>query len=422
MSRIVLAPYGSLGDLHPFLAIAFELRDRGHEILITTLEPYREKIEMLGFDFHPLRPEFDPEDRASAKKVMDTRSGSETLITEYMLPSIEDMFEDLTSAAAGADLLIAGEIVFASHSVAEKSGIKLVTTTLAPLSMFSSYEPNVFPNAEYLRPLNFLGRPFQKFVHFVMKRVVAGWLGDYRKFRIKHGLDPDHNPIVSGKYSKDLHLAMFSKALGKPQPDWSKCTLQTGFCFYDGRRDLGAMPEELSAFLDSGEPPIVFTLGSAAVMDAGNYFEESIAAAKALDQRAVFLYGIFNEKPRGLDSERVGFDYAPFGELFPRASCIVHQGGVGTTAQALRSGIPQLIVPFSHDQPDNAARCVRNGVAESIGRANYSSKTAARSIKKILESETHKANAVELKRIIESENGTTMACDAIEQVLREQKT
>ena len=82
MAKIVLAPYGSLGDLHPFLAIALELRDRGHKILITTLEAYREKIQTLGFEFHPLRPEFDPDDRVAAKRVMDTKTGSEVLITE----------------------------------------------------------------------------------------------------------------------------------------------------------------------------------------------------------------------------------------------------------------------------------------------------------------------------------------------------
>ncbi|MDH3529410.1 MAG: glycosyltransferase [Acidobacteriota bacterium] len=419
MAKIVLAPYGSLGDLHPFLAIGFELRERGHQVLVTTLEPYREKIQSLGFEFRPLRPEFDPEDRDSARRVMDTRRGSEVLITEYMLPNIRAMYEDLMSSVKDADLLIAGEIVFPAHSVAEKEGLKLVTTTLAPLSMFSAYEPNVYPNVPYLRYLNFLGRPFQEFVIFIMKRVVRKWLEDYREFRRSIGLDPTHDPIVEGKYSKDLHLAMFSSALGGPQPDWNEKALQTGFCFYDGRRDLGAMPERLLEFLDVGDPPIVFTLGSAAVMDAGDFFEESIAAAKRLERRAVCLYGIFNEKPRGFDADRVGFDYAPFGELFPRAACVVHQGGVGTTAQALKAGVPQLIVPYSHDQPDNAARCVRNGVARTIGRAHYKASTAAREIAAILSDESYQAKAAGMKRIIDSENGTMTASDAIESTLQD---
>jgi UDP:flavonoid glycosyltransferase YjiC (YdhE family) len=418
MARIVLAPYGSLGDLHPFLAIGLELRERGHDVLVTTLESYRERVESLGFTFRSMRPEFDPEDRESAKRIMDERTGSEVLITEFLLPYIEEMYEDLDEAVEGADLLVSGEIVFPSHSVAEKRKLKFVTTTLAPLPMFTAFEPNVYPNAQFVKHLNFLGRPFHELVFFVMRRIISGWLDGYREFRTKIGLDPDHDPVVTGKFSDDLHLAMFSKALGKPQPDWHVPSIQTGFCFYDGRSDLGSMPSELEKFLASGEPPIIFTLGSAAVMDAGDFFEESIAAVKAMERRGVFLYGIFNEKPRGLDSKRVGFDYAPFGELFPRGACVVHQGGVGTTAQALKAGIPQLVVPYSHDQPDNAARCVRNGVARSIRRDHYSARIAARELGKILADSDYKAKAVEQKRIIESESGVRTACDAIEKLLR----
>ena len=418
MAKIVLAPYGSLGDLHPFLAIALEMRKRGHDVLISTLEVYREKIQSLGLSFLPLRPEFDPDDRVAAKEVMDTRNGSEVLITKYLLPNIRNMYDDLMDAAQGADVLVAGEVVFASHSVAEKQSIRLITTTLAPLSMFSAYEPNVFPNASYLRHLNFLGKGFQSAVFSIMKRVMRPWFKEYRNFRNAIGLEAEHDPIVVNKYSKDLHLAMFSKALGRPQPDWNPKTVQTGFCFYDGRLDVGIMPPELIKFLESGEPPIVFTLGSAAVMDAGDYFEQSIEAAKRLGKRAVILYGVFNDPPDGLDSERQGFDYAPFGELFPKAGIIVHQGGVGTTAQAMRAGVPQLIVPFSHDQPDNALRCVRMGLARTVGRTDYSADTAARELRKIFADEEYKANAAEQKSIIDSENGTKSACDEIERVLK----
>ena len=417
MAKIVLAPYGSLGDLHPFLAIGLELRERGHEVVIVSLDAYQEKIDKLGFEFHRLRPSFDPDDREAAARVMDSTSGSETLITEYLLPNLDDMYNDLLDVVAGADLLVAGEVVFVSHSVAEKTGVRLVTTTLAPLSMFSTYEPNLYPNARFLRHLNFLGRPFHSAVFFLMNRVIDGWLEGYRGFRESIGLPTDHDPIVRDKFSPHLHLAMFSEALGAPQPDWNKNTVQTGFCFYDGRRDLGVMPEELVEFLDAGDPPIVFTLGSAAVMVPGDFFEESIAAAKKLGRRAVFLYGIFNKPPEGLDDERRAFDYAPYGELFPRAACVVHQGGVGTTAQALRSGVPQLIVPYSHDQPDNAARCVRNGVALSIDREYYNVDSAYERLEALLREPAFAAKARELKGIIDSERGTSEACDAIERLL-----
>ncbi len=211
---------------------------------------------------------------------------------------------------------------------------------------------------------------------------------------------------------------MFSKVLGKPQPDWHRPTLQTGFCFYDGQNDLGAMPEELTEFLDAGEPPVVFTLGSAAVMDARDFFEESAKAAKILNRRAVLLYGIFNDAPKNSSETIAAFDYAPYSQIFPRAACVVHQGGVGTTAQVLRAGVPHLIMPYSHDQPDNAARCERLGVARSISRDKYSAQAAAKELREIFANESYKTKAIEAGKTVRVEHGTKMACDAIEAVLK----
>jgi len=418
MAKIVLAPYGSLGDLHPFLALAVELNERGHEIRICSLEVYREKIELLGFDFLRMRPDISVDDRELAKRIMDPKKGSEMMMRELMLPNLLPMFEDLMEATEGFDLLIPGEIVFPSHSVAEKRDMKLITTTLAPLSMLSVHEPNVYPGAEFLSYFNFLGSPVRKVLKSTMSKVIHGWFKPYREFRNEIGLSKDHDPVIANKYSKRLHLAMFSRALGRTQPDWHSPTLQTGFCFYDGQKDLGVMPEELEKFLDEGEEPIVFTLGSAAVMDPRDFFEESIKAAKLLNRRAVMLYGIFNEPPKGLDEKRVAFDYAPYSKIFPRAACVVHQGGVGTTAQVLRAGVPHLIMPYSHDQPDNAARCERIGVARTIARKRYNAESAAKELRKLLWDLSYEAKAQEAKGIIATENGTKIACDAIEDVLR----
>lgn len=417
MAKIVLAPYGSLGDLHPFLALALGLRERGHDITIATLEGYREKVAALGFEFRTLRPTFDPEDRETARLVMDANRGTERLIKDYLSPGLRDMYDDLMDATVGAELLIPGEIVYPAWSVVQKRELRLVTTSLAPLSMFSTYEPNIYPNAQFLKYLNFLGRPFHKLVFYSIRGVIDDWLEPYREFRAEVGLNGDHDPIVRDKFSNDLHLALFSKVLGAPQPDWPESAVQTGFCFYDGSKDIGQMPDRLAEFLEEGEPPIVFTLGSAAVMDPGDFFEESLGAAKLLGRRAVALYGIFNEPPAGIDEGRIAFDYAPFGELFPNAACVVHQGGVGTTSQVLRAGVPQLVMPYSHDQPDNAARCERLGVARTISRDKYGRRRAAAEIGKLLADPSYRANAMQARDIVASEDGTSRACDVIERML-----
>ena len=417
MAKIVLSTLGSLGDLHPMIALAIELRKRGHSPLINSFNGYAEKIAELGFDFSPLRPDIDPDDTELARRVMDARTGPEVVIRELVFPNLRDMYDDVVEACSEADLLISGEIVYVAPSVAEKTSIKLITTSLAPLSMFSAYDPNIYPTAqwlEYLRPMPVI---FHQALFGFLKWTISDWFEPFNEFRHELGLSDGIDPVFADKYSKLLHLAMFSKALGKPQPDWFSPTLQTGFCFYDesGRTEL---QPELAAFLESGEPPIVFTLGSAAVMDARDFFEQSAQAAKMLGRRAVLLYGIDKEPPKGLDENIIGFQFAPYSLVFPRAACIVHQAGVGTTAQALRAGVPQLIVPFSHDQPDNAARCRRAGVAEIVDRDDYTAEMAARVLEQILGNPKYRENALPLKLIIESEHGTQTACDAIEAVLK----
>jgi UDP:flavonoid glycosyltransferase YjiC (YdhE family) len=222
-------------------------------------------------------------------------------------------------------------------------------------------------------------------------------------------------------------LALFSSVLAEPQPDWPPRTRITGFPFYDRRDRAGGGEDEegnglspaLRDFLDAGEPPIVFTLGSSAIWVAKDFYRESIAAARALGRRALLLTGHERNRPvEPLPAGIAAFEYAPYGEVLPRASVVVHQGGVGTTGQALRSGRPMLVVPFSHDQFDNAARVARLGCGRTLPRAGYNAASATRELRAILTGESYKINATEIGRRVRAEDGTRAACDAIEEVLK----
>ena len=136
MAKIVIATFGSLGDLHPKIAIGLELKARGHDVTIAAMEFYREKIGLLGLNFAPMAPHMDPENRQLGKELMDADRGTEKILRDLIMPNLRQMYEDLMAAAAGADLLITGEVVYAARSVVEKTGIKWVTTTLAPVSSF----------------------------------------------------------------------------------------------------------------------------------------------------------------------------------------------------------------------------------------------------------------------------------------------
>ncbi|MGB3652627.1 MAG: nucleotide disphospho-sugar-binding domain-containing protein [Rivularia sp. (in: cyanobacteria)] len=191
--------------------------------------------------------------------------------------------------------------------------------------------------------------------------------------------------------------------------------LRRGVC-QDGTQAGAELIPELKQFLDAGEPPIIFTLGSAAVMDAGNFYQESIEAVKQLNRRAVLLIGK-NPVPKNLSEDIIAVNYAPYSQIFPHACAIAHQGGIGTTAQALRAGHPTIVMPYSHDQPDNAARIERLGTSRTIPRKQYSAKRVVKELNALLENPNYAAKAIEIGRIIQTEDGVSVACDAIEKQL-----
>jgi UDP:flavonoid glycosyltransferase YjiC (YdhE family) len=240
------------------------------------------------------------------------------------------------------------------------------------------------------------------------------------RLRARLGLPRGAQPLLAGQHSPTLVLALFSPLLAKPQPDWPPNTHVTGFPFYD-RRDFFGETEtrpEVLQFLDSGPAPIVFTLGSSACWVAEDFYHDSTEAARALGQRALLLLGHERNLPKESLTEGVAaFEYAPFSDVLPRALAVVHQGGVGTTGQALRAGRPVLIVPHAHDQFDNAARVQRLGCGRMIARPRYNTKAAVRELNALLQKRDYFTRAAEVGRQVQNENGARAAADAIEEVL-----
>jgi UDP:flavonoid glycosyltransferase YjiC (YdhE family) len=211
-------------------------------------------------------------------------------------------------------------------------------------------------------------------------------------------------------------LALFSKVFAQPQPDWPKQTHVTGFCFYDGRHET-QMSRELLNFLDTGPPPIVFTLGSSAVWVARDFFHESIEATMRLKRRAVLLIGDERNKLGALPEGIIAADYAPYHSLLPRASAVVHHGGVGTTSQGLLAGVPTLIVPFAFDQSDNADHARRLGTSRTVYRQKYQAARVARELGVLLNENSYAQKAGEVGKKLRLENGPAAAADLIEQHL-----
>lgn len=418
MARIVLATFGSYGDLNPFLALGLELKRRGHEPVVATAEGYRRDVERRGLGFAPVRPDLDRGDLALFERALDQVKGPEVIIREIMMPHVRESYEDLELAAAGADLLLSHSLTYAAPVLAEKKNMIWLSVVLQPLMFLSAEDPPVMAPAPWLAALRPLGPAFNRALFMLLKLAASRWGEPVRAMRKDLGLPRGADPLFDGQYSPYGTLALFSPSFGPPQYDWPENTLACGFPFLDS--DIGGkgLEPELEAFLDAGTPPVVFTLGSAAVMIAGDFFRNAAAAVKGHGVRAILLAGPAAKDLTDLPNGVEAFGSAPYHDLFPRCAAVVHSGGIGTTAQALRAGVPQMIVPFAHDQYDNAARIVRMGVGEALHGRNPTGRELAATLSRLLDDDDIKDQAARVGTAIRAENGVELACDAIEAALK----
>jgi len=428
MGRIVITCFGSLGDLHPYLALGLALRERGHDVTLATHDDYRERTRAAGLAFAPVRPHFSQFGDLDAlmRDAMDARKGSEVVLHRMVMPFVRESRDDLLAAARGADLLVDHVLTLAGPLVAESLGIPRVSTVLQPFAMFSAYDPPATPAVPALNLLRWIGPLGWRGFWALGRRATRGWYRPVDALRAEMGLPPRReHPILQGA-SRALNLALFSRELAPPQPDWPRSTVQPGFPIHDRGPAGEGMPPALPRYLAAGEPPLVFTLGSSAVFTAGDFYVAAAGAARALGKRAVLLTGLDGINPVAgvplLDDASasepvVAVPYAPHSELMPRALANVHQGGVGTTAQAMLAGRPMVVVPFSHDQPDNAARCARRGIARIVRRDRVGAASLAREIGALLADPRYATRAAEVAARMRREPGTAGAADAVEALL-----
>ncbi len=413
--RVVLVTLGSWGDVLPYLAIALGLRERGHQVVLATSACYRAKVEALGVGYRSVRPDSDwVADPARMRRRSHPGLGLIRVAREWLLPALPETYEDTAAAAEGADVLVSHPLAaYAARLVAEKKRVPWVSTMLVPLGFFSVYDGTKLPlPAALSAPFHWLGPQLRSSMLWFGARATRFLAKPWYCLRTELNLPPatDGNPL-SDSHSPDLVLALFSKLLADKQPDWPPQTVVTGFPFSPRAGGTG-LPPELARFLDSGPPPMVFTLGTAVGSDAGRFYETSLAATRALGYRAVFVGSGVQER-LATGAEAITLDYAPYAELFPRAAVVVHHGGIGTTGLAMRAGRPMLVMPRAWDQPDNAARAAHLGVARVLPRRRYTAARVASELRHLL-GDAYRQRALAVRDQLRPEDGVRAACEAIE--------
>lgn len=416
MARIVINTWGSYGDVYPYVGLALALRARGHEPVLAMPEVYRTLVEREGLAFRGVRPGLDVTDRALAARAMHPSRGPESLFREILAPAVAEAHADLSALVGPDDLLVSHPAALAAPIVAQERGLRWASSVLAPMSFFSVTDPITPPPAPWMHALLARSTVLSRWAVAFTRMVTARWAAPVTRFRRSRGLPAGANPVIEGQHSPHLVLALFSRVLATPQPDWPASVCVTGPVLYNASSHT-PLPADLAAFLDEGEAPIVFTLGTSAVAAPGTFYEVSATVAARLGRRAVLLVGPHaDNRPRHIPRGVFVAEFAPHALLFARAAAIVHQGGAGTLHQGLASGHPMLVVPHSHDQPDNARRATALGVARTLYPSQYREPALMRELRALLDTPGYRRRAAEVAEIVRTEDGASRACEALERI------
>ena len=359
--HFILSPLGSGGDVYPLIAIGRLLRSDGHAVTVVTMDYFKSSVEEAGLEAttYGTMAEFD--ELVADPRLWKPFQGTQ-LVFDAALRYARDGLNAISAVRRDDSTILAPATHFGARLASERWGVPLVTVHLQPVSMLSAYDfPVLHLNMAWMARLPLA---FRRLLMRLPSPVEAVARPRLRNLCAEVGVAAPKRLIPNWWHSPDGNLALFPSEIGAPQPDWPYNTFQHGFPLEDLAREQG-LPPELQSFLHAGDQPIAFTAGTGN-RHAKDFFAAAVQAVVRLGVRAVLctrhLPDIPNELPPGI----IGCEYAPFSLLLPKCSALVHHGGIGTLSQAWRAGIPQLITPLAHDQPDNAVRVRQRGIGDYL--------------------------------------------------------
>ncbi|HTT56749.1 MAG TPA: glycosyltransferase [Opitutaceae bacterium] len=372
--HFILTPFGSAGDVNPFLWIAHGLRARGHAVTLILAPPFDDLARAAGLPVATVGNLGDYERLLRDPDLWHPWRGM-NLILGNAGQATEAYFNAIAAAAdrgGNSDVVLAGSLLALGARLArEKFGWPLATIHLQPAVILSMHETPVL--RAHLEGFTRLPR-WLKRLFFALPNPLDQAAGPaVRAACARAGVPPPRSLMRAWMHSPDAVLGLFPAWFGPPQPDWPPRCRLAGFPLYD-RGDREELAPELEQFLAAGPPPVLFTPGSA-MAHGREFFAAALGACERLGARAILATAHREPLPARLPAAARVVDYAPFSRLLPRVAAVVHHGGIGTLSQALAAGVPQLVMPMAHDQPDNARRLVRLGVAVRLYPRRF---TAAR--------------------------------------------
>lgn len=409
--NILLTPIGSYGDVHPYIGFGMALQQRGHEVTLITNGQFESLAREMGLKFIASGPVAKYEQAAQDPDLWHPRKGFAAAMT-LVLSHIEELYRIIQSHYVPKETLVVGHtMAFAARVAQEKLGVPMIGVHLSPAVFRSVHVP---PVLQVGQDWSWLPAWFQRLLwRGVDRRMIDPVLCPaLNHWRWELGLERIRRPMHEWIHSPAGTLGLWPDWFAPVQTDWPGRVELTGFSMFD-ESGVQSVPAALGEFLAQGEAPIVFTPGSA-MRHGHKFFQEAVNACNRMNRRGVLLTRYAEQVPKNLPKEICHFDYVPLSQVLPRASAFVHHGGVGSCSQGLAAGVPQLLMPLAHDQPDNAARLMRLGVGDQLKPSRFTAANIQTKLSGLIDVPAvwSRCKAIAMKS--DQQQGRTQAADAIE--------
>lgn len=414
--KMILVPIGSHGDVHPFIALGMELARRGHQVLVLTNDHFQKLVEKARLTFVSLSTTEEFQELINHPDLWHPSRGARLLFGSLNRFPLRLVYERiLEHYEPGHTVVVNSPLGLGARVAQDKFGVPLATVHIAPSSLPSVHLAPVLPVGALP---SWSPRWLRRLAYWCGDRLVVDPLvcKELNRFRAELGLPPVYRIITRYWNSPQLVLGLFPNWFAPRQPDWPPQLQLTGFPRFD-EATMTDMPAGLEEFLQAGEPPLIFTPGSA-MTQGQSFFRAALEACQRLQRRGLFLTGYEDHLPSPLPESVQHFRYVPFSRVFPRAAAVIHHGGIGTTSQALAAGVPQLIMPMGFDQPDNAARVFRLGAGNMLYPKKFMGGNVAAALQPLLTASVRQ-RCQEIAGWFAGANPIGEACDWLEKLGQE---
>jgi rhamnosyltransferase subunit B len=422
--HVILTPVGSSGDVNPFIVVGSELRRRGHRVTLLSPDVFASVTTSAGLEFVSTGTAAEFEETTRNPDLWDPRRGPAVVfgaITKYLrraYAALDQVYEP------GESMLVGHVLSFFARVFEETHPVPAATLDLSPSVLRSDFAQPAMPSGQNLSawPVWAKRSIWWLIDRFAIDPHIAPALNVWRA---EFNLPPVSRVLKSWLHSPQCVIGLFPEWFGEPQPDWPAQFRQTGFVLSDEScapsGNAAAHDAQLEPFLAAGDPPVVFTPGSANE-HAAAFFRAGLDATARIGRRALLVTGYREQLPPVLPAHASHASYASFATLFPRAAAVVHHGGIGTSAQGLAAGVPQLVMAMGFDQPDNGARLQRLGVGRMLTPARFTTDAVASALRVLVSDASVAAACRQYRDRMHESHALAQTCDLLERQFADRRT